>query len=46
MPKMKRKEGFGREKGFWVKREKREIEIFEMVQNRVEPQKYDRSKRY
>ena len=39
-PKMKREEGFQGEKGFWVEREEREIEIFEMVQNQVGPQKY------
>ena len=50
--KMKREEGFQGVKGFQVEREEREIEMFEMVQNQVRPQKYilktqlNRSRRY
>jgi len=31
---------FGEKKVFWIKREVREIEIFEKVQNQVESQKF------
>ena len=34
---MKGEEGFWREKGFWVERKEREIEIFDFAQNRVRP---------
>ena len=36
---MKGGEGFWREKGFWVERKEREIEIFDFAQNRVGPQR-------
>ena len=36
---MKGEEGFWREKGFWVERKEREIEIFDFAQNRVGPQR-------
>ena len=36
---MKGEEGFWREKGVWVERKEREIEIFDFAQNRVGPQR-------
>ena len=39
-PKSRREEGFWWKGEVWIKREEREIEIFEFEQNRVEPQLY------